>query len=162
MAIYKARHRCSASKFGQLIRLCFVCLGNICRSPTAEGVMLHLIQERGLEIEVDSAGTGGYHIGEPADSRSIQAARRRGVHLPSRARQFKPEDFARFDYVLAMDTANLEALKRLGGEKVHLLRDFDPDSRKAAAFPTLTMGATRASKLCSTSALRPAEGCSTI
>lgn len=157
MAIYKARHRCSASKFGQLIRLCFVCLGNICRSPTAEGVMLHLIQERGA-IEVKRRS---YELG----SRPTRVRFRRpsGVGcISSRARQFKPEDFARFDYVLAMDTANLEALKRLGGEKVHLLRDFNPDSRKAAAFPTLTMGATRASKLCSTSALRPAEGCSTI
>lgn len=121
-----------------MIRLCFVCLGNICRSPTAEGVMIHLIRQRGLSdrIEVDSAGTGGYHIGDPADPRSAQAARRRGVDLPSRARQFERADFARFDYVLAMDNNNLEALKRLGGEKkVHLLRDFDPKSAAGSSVP---------------------------
>ena len=121
-----------------MIRLCFVCLGNICRSPTAEGVMLHLVEQRGLahEFEIDSAGTGGYHIGEPADHRSAQTARKRGVDLPSRARQFVRADFARFDYVLAMDTSNLEALKRMGGgEKVHLLRDFDPQSPKGSSVP---------------------------
>lgn len=99
--------------------------------------MIHLIRERGLQdrIEVDSAGTGGYHIGEPADHRSARAARQRGVDLPSRARQFVRADFARFDYVLAMDTSNLDALKRLGGEKVHLLRDFDPASPKGSSVP---------------------------
>ncbi|MFN8607058.1 MAG: low molecular weight protein-tyrosine-phosphatase [Vulcanimicrobiota bacterium] len=123
------------------LELCFVCLGNICRSPTAEGVMLHLLKERGLEhkILVDSAGTGGYHLGEPADHRSIQAARRRGVHLPSRARQFEKADLLRFDYVLAMDTSNLSALERIGDgqqrHKIHLLRDFDPKSRKGSSVP---------------------------
>lgn len=99
--------------------------------------MIHLIRESGLQnqIEVDSAGTGGYHIGEPADHRSAQAARKRGVELPSRARQFERADFARFDYVLAMDTSNLDALKRLGGEKVHLLRDFDPKSPRGSSVP---------------------------
>ncbi len=107
--------------------------------------MIHLIRERGLHsrIEVDSAGTGGYHIGEPADHRSVQAARRRGVDLPSRARQFVKDDFARFDYVLAMDTANLEALKRLGGERVHLLRDFDPQSPKGSSVPDPYYGGER-------------------
>lgn len=99
--------------------------------------MIHLLEQRGLSdrVEVDSAGTGGYHIGEPADARSAQAARRRKVNLPSRARQFERADFQRFDYVLAMDTANLEALKRLGGEKVYLLRDFDPASPKGSSVP---------------------------
>lgn len=107
--------------------------------------MIHLIRQRGLSdrIEVDSAGTGGYHIGEPADQRSAQAARRRGVDLPSRARQFQRADFARFDYVLAMDTSNLEALKRLGGEKVHLLRDFDPASPQGSSVPDPYYGGER-------------------
>lgn len=123
------------------IRLCFVCLGNICRSPTAEGVMLHLLQERGLQdrVQVDSAGTAGYHIGDPADHRSIQAARRRGVHLPSRARQFEKKDLQHFDYVLAMDSTNLHALERLSAgqqrEKIHLLRDFDPQAPKGSSVP---------------------------
>ena len=100
--------------------------------------MLHLVEQAGLSdrFAIDSAGTGGYHIGEPADHRSLQAARKRGVDLPSRARKFERDDFARFDYVLAMDDANLDALKRLGGgENVHLLRDFDPQSSKGSSVP---------------------------
>lgn len=98
-----------------MISLCFVCLGNICRSPTAEGVMLSLIEERGLEgqISVDSAGTASYHTGNPADPRSAAAAKKRGIRLPSRARQFTAEDFERFDYVLACDQSNFEDLKDL-------------------------------------------------
>lgn len=99
--------------------------------------MIHLVEQRGWSnrFEIDSAGTAGYHVGEPPDHRSAQAARKRGVELPSRARQFVPADFERFDYVLAMDTANLEALKRLGGKNVHLLRDFDPQSAKGSSVP---------------------------
>ena len=100
--------------------------------------MLPLVEQAGLgdRFAIDSAGTGGYHIGEPADHRSLQAARKRGVDLPSRARKFERDDFARFDYVLAMDDANLDALKRLGGgENVHLLRDFDPQSSKGSSVP---------------------------
>jgi protein-tyrosine phosphatase len=131
------------------IRLCFVCLGNICRSPTAEGVMLHLLEQRGLsdKVQVDSAGTGGYHIGDPADPRSMQAARRRGVNLPSRARQFEKSDMQRFDYVLAMDSSNLYALERISAgqqrEKIHLLRDFDPNSAKGSSVPDPYYGGDR-------------------
>ncbi|MBS2036727.1 low molecular weight phosphotyrosine protein phosphatase [bacterium] len=131
------------------IQLCFVCLGNICRSPTAEGVMLHLIEQRGLShcIKVDSAGTGGYHLGEPADPRSVQAARRRGVHLPSRARQFEKSDFKRFDYILAMDSSNLQALERLAAGqhlgKIHLLRDFDAQSARGSSVPDPYYGGDR-------------------
>lgn len=114
------------------IRVCFVCLGNICRSPTAEGIMLHLLREAGLSqrFTIDSAGTGAYHVGEPADSRSAVEALRRGVELPSRARQFTAQDFDRFDYVIAMDRRNQRDLARLarGGAdeaKIHLLRSFD-------------------------------------
>ncbi len=124
-----------------MIELCFVCLGNICRSPTAEGVMLHLLQEKGLtdKVQVDSAGTAAYHIGNRADSRSAQAASRRGVDLPSRARQFKAADYDRFDYVLAMDDSNFQNLRALDPKKAEgklfLLRDFDSSSPKGSSVP---------------------------
>src|SRR3954469_6840186 len=83
----------------QNMRILFVCMGNICRSPTAEGVMRSLVREQGLadRIEIDSAGTGGWHVGEPPDARATEAARRRGVALEGAARQIVPEDFERFD-----------------------------------------------------------------
>lgn len=125
-----------------MIRVCFVCLGNICRSPTSEGVMLNLVKEAGLAeaIQIDSAGTAAYHSGEPADARSCEEALRRGVNLPSRARQFKAEDFARFDYVLAMDAENLDNLQALAAdaserEKCSLLRNFDPSSKPNQNVP---------------------------
>ena len=98
-----------------MIRVCFVCLGNICRSPTAEGIMRALVSEAGLDgrLEVESAGTGGWHVGEPPDRRSAACAARRGIRLESRARQFTVEDFARFDLVLPLDSQNLRALLRL-------------------------------------------------
>lgn len=96
------------------MKVLFVCLGNICRSPTAEGV-LRAIAARDypeLAIEVDSAGTADYHVGEPPDRRTVAAARRRGYELAGlRARRVQPEDFRRFDYVLAMDRANLSELE---------------------------------------------------
>ncbi len=94
-------------------RILFVCMGNICRSPTAEGVMRHFVAEAGLRehVFVDSAGTHGYHVGEPPDPRAQAAARRRGYDLSAlRARKVVPADFAYFDLVLAMDFNNLEAL----------------------------------------------------
>jgi protein-tyrosine phosphatase len=115
------------------IRLCFVCLGNICRSPTAEGVMLHLVREAGLDdrVVIDSAGTGAWHAGERADPRSRAEAQSRGVDLPSVARQFTARDFDAFDYVIAMDRKNRVDLGRLAvsdahERKLHLLRSFDP------------------------------------
>jgi protein-tyrosine phosphatase len=114
------------------IRVCFVCLGNICRSPTAEGVMKSLVAAAGLEPRffIDSAGTGAYHVGEAADRRSAAAARRQGIELTSLARQFTPDDFQRFDYVVAMDSRNFAYLKRLASnaeqlKKVSLLRSFE-------------------------------------
>jgi len=98
------------------VRVLFVCLGNICRSPSAEGVFRHLVAEAGLarRIEADSAGTGDYHLGAAPDRRAQAAARRRGVELSGlRARQVEPADFERFDYVLAMDQHNLRDLRRL-------------------------------------------------
>jgi low molecular weight protein-tyrosine phosphatase len=95
-------------------RVLFVCLGNICRSPTAEGVVRAIAAREfpALVIEVDSAGTADYHVGEPPDRRTVAAARRRGYELSGlRARQVQTEDFARFDLVLAMDRANLAELE---------------------------------------------------
>ncbi|MCC6657676.1 MAG: low molecular weight phosphotyrosine protein phosphatase [Rhodocyclaceae bacterium] len=96
-------------------RILFVCMGNICRSPTAEGVLNKIIVNNKLEsiVNVDSAATHGYHIGEPPDPRSCAAALRRGIDLSvQRARKVAPEDFERFDLLLAMDRDNLALLKR--------------------------------------------------
>ena len=95
------------------MRILFVCMGNICRSPTAEGVFRRLVAERapGVEIEIDSAGTHDYHVGDPPDPRSIAAAARRGVDLRQlRARLVHDEDFERFDLIVAMDRLNRETL----------------------------------------------------
>mgnify|MGYP002816463921 CR=1 FL=1 len=99
-------------------KLLFVCLGNICRSPAAEGVFLHLVEERGLsdQFVVDSAGTGGWHVGNPADRRMQAAANRRGIKLPSRARQISVDDLSSFDLVLTMDNDNLAAVRSLASE----------------------------------------------
>ncbi len=98
------------------MRVLFVCLGNICRSPTAEAVLRHKLREAGLEgrIEVDSAGTGDWHIGKAPDARTLSAAKRRGYDLSAlRGRQVAADDFARFDLILAMDSSNLGHLQRL-------------------------------------------------
>ena len=99
-------------------KLLFVCLGNICRSPAAEGVFLHLLKQRRLSerFVVDSAGTGGWHVGNPADRRMQAAANRRGIDLPSRARQICLDDFSSFDLVLTMDDDNLAAVRGLAQE----------------------------------------------
>jgi protein-tyrosine phosphatase len=108
-------------------------MGNICRSPTAEGVMAKLVREAGLadQIELDSAGTGGWHAGHPPDARAAEAARRRGVTLDGAARQVSAADFAAFDLIVAMDRENLRGLLSIApdeaaAEKVRLLREFDP------------------------------------
>jgi protein-tyrosine phosphatase len=99
------------------MRILFVCMGNICRSPTAEGVMRRLIDEQGLDIEIDSAGTGGWHAGEPPDERATLAARRRGVTLEGAARQVQPADFRRFDMLIALDRSNLRDLVALAPDE---------------------------------------------
>jgi protein-tyrosine phosphatase len=113
----------------------FVCLGNICRSPTAEGVMRSLVAREGLSelVEIDSAGTGAWHVGSPPDARASQAARARGVTLEGRARQVRVDDFNNFDLLIGMDASNVSELARLapGADeraKVRLLREFDPAS----------------------------------
>jgi protein-tyrosine phosphatase len=116
-------------------RVLFVCLGNICRSPTAEAVMRGLVAERGLDsqVEVDSAGTGSWHIGNPPDHRATEAAASRGVELGGAARQVSQADLEAFDWVIAMDRENLEDLRALrtgaeGEAEPALLRSFDPDA----------------------------------
>ncbi|MEM7638413.1 MAG: low molecular weight protein-tyrosine-phosphatase [Pseudomonadota bacterium] len=95
-------------------RLLFVCLGNICRSPTADGVARRLADQRGLDWVIDSAGTGAWHVGNPPDPRMTAAAAKRGIDLaPLRARQAQAEDFLRFDHIFAMDRSNLADLERL-------------------------------------------------
>ncbi|KTC63199.1 protein tyrosine phosphatase [Pseudomonas fluorescens ABAC62] len=113
----------------------FVCLGNICRSPTAEGVLRHKLREAGLagQVEVSSAGTGDWHVGNPPDPRSQRAASARGYDLSAqRAQQVSRADFARYDLILAMDSNNLRNLKMLqsGQGKAELdlfLRRFDSE-----------------------------------
>ena len=120
----------SANKTGQM-RVLFVCVGNICRSPTAQGVFQALLRNRALtnQIESDSAGTTSYHVGEAPDSRAQHAARRRGYDLSAiRSRRLVAADFERFDLVLAMDRPVLDELRRLCPSaqkgKVHLFMDF--------------------------------------
>ena len=115
------------------VKVLFVCLGNICRSPAAEAAFLHLAHQagRGHEFVVDSAGTGAWHVGHKADPRMRDAAQRRGIAVTSIARQVSPDDFDRFDYIFAMDTANLNALRQLAPArhqaKIRLYRDLDPE-----------------------------------
>jgi protein-tyrosine phosphatase len=120
------------------VRLLFVCLGNICRSPTAEGVMADLLRAERMEdrVEIDSAGTGAWHLGSAPDARAAAAASARGVTLAGAARRVTAEDFERFDLILAMDAANLRDLRALAGEpeqraKARLLREFDPAASAA-------------------------------
>ncbi len=116
------------------VSVLFVCMGNICRSPTAQGVFEAMVREAGLEahIRIDSAGTHAYHVGEPPDRRASEAAARRGIDLGSqRARRVSTADFGRFDYILAMDRSNLDDLLNLcppGHEaRVRLFLDYARD-----------------------------------
>lgn len=113
------------------IRLLFVCMGNICRSPSAEAVMKKVVEDAGLQdrIEIDSAGTIGYHAGEPADSRMRAHASRRGYRLDSISRRVETEDFYNFDMMIGMDDHNMSELKRKAPDwdsvqKIHKMTDF--------------------------------------
>lgn len=113
------------------IKVLFVCMGNICRSPTAEGVFIHLLKQKDRlqHFEIDSAGTHAYHVGEPPDARAQQTAQQRGIDLSFiRARKFSPSDFADFDYILAMDNDNLQILQQACPKehqhKVQLFLDY--------------------------------------
>lgn len=117
------------------IKVLFVCLGNICRSPTAEGVFRTVVRRRGLEgrFEIDSAGTGAWHAGEAPDSRMTRAAREGGYQLTGQARAVLPEDFSRFDHIYAMDADNLATLQGRAPDNpkasLQMFRDHDPEGR---------------------------------
>lgn len=124
------------------MRICFVCSGNICRSPTAEVVMQRLVDDAGLstQVELDSAGTGSWHLGEEADVRTRNAARRRGLGITHRARQLVPVDLRTFDLLLAIDHAHLlhmrAMIQRHGGRaELALLRSFDPEAGEDLDIP---------------------------
>ena len=131
------------------ISICFVCLGNICRSPTAEAIMITLLKAHpDLSITVDSAGTSAFHVGELADRRSRQAGENRGYTFVSRARKFTRVDIQRFDYIIAMDTQNLRNIQALcmspqERTKISLLRDYDHTSPKNASVPDPYYGGER-------------------
>lgn len=117
-----------------MIRVLFVCLGNICRSPTAEGVFRDLVRREGLadKIETDSCGTGGWHIGNPPDQRARQEARRRGINIDDlKARKTHVRDFSDFDFILAMDESNFKNLTAMSppehSSKIHMFLSFAPD-----------------------------------
>jgi protein-tyrosine phosphatase len=118
------------------MKVLFVCLGNICRSPAAEGIFLKMVKDANLQdkIKVDSAGTGAWHKGEPADARMQSHANERGYELPSVAREFRMSDFKDFDYILTMDNMNYEDVKAWADTaedhaKVHKMVSFCKVSR---------------------------------
>ena len=124
------------------VEVCFVCLGNICRSPLAQGVFEALVKQEGLQdrIIIGSAGTSHWHVGGPPDPRMQQTARQHGIHLNSRARQFQAADFKRMDLVLAMDQSNLSVLQQMRPEaelhdKLFLFRSFDPENNGDLEVP---------------------------
>jgi protein-tyrosine phosphatase len=112
-------------------RILFVCLGNICRSPMAEGVFRALVKDRNLiqYFELDSAGTAAYHIGKMPDQRAQDTCRKQGIELSHKARQVVAKDFEYFDYVVAMDKSNYDHLKKMhAGNRILLMRDFDSEA----------------------------------
>jgi protein-tyrosine phosphatase len=132
------------------VRIIFVCLGNICRSPTAEGVMRHLANQAGLDVVLDSAGTGSWHVGEPPDPRTVRAAKKRGYELDHlRGRQFGLQDFTAFDLIVPMDRSNLDAITRLANlcsgpvPPIRMMRSFDPTSNRDADVPDPYSGGAR-------------------
>jgi len=118
-----------------MVKVLFVCLGNICRSPTAEGVFRSLVERQGLagDISVDSAGTGAWHVGDPPDPRAQASAEVRGYDLSGqRARKIHGDDFSRFDYIIAMDRSNHTDLTSMappaGRERIHMFLAFAPET----------------------------------
>jgi protein-tyrosine phosphatase len=131
------------------VRVLFVCMGNICRSPTAEGVFRHLVHEAGLDayFVIDSAGTSWYHIGDPPDERSVTTALRRGVRVAGRARAFTQADLKDFDHIIVMDDDNRAGVLRLAdagvSSRVQLLREFDADAHGEMDVPDPYYGGSR-------------------
>lgn len=124
------------------VRVLFVCLGNICRSPIAHGVFEHKVARAGLasKIDVDSCGTSSYHVGEQPDPGSIAVCRSAGIDITNqRSRQLKNHDFEGFDLLIAMDRSNLSNMKRMGPasaiDRLHLFRGFHPDAPRGAEVP---------------------------
>jgi protein-tyrosine phosphatase len=112
-------------------RVTFVCTGNICRSPMAEWILRHHVEEEGLDVEVDSSGTGGWHEGDDADPRTVEALQRAGYRSAHIARQFEPGWFSGYDLIIALDEGHARALRSLAPDaasqgKIRLLREFDP------------------------------------
>lgn len=121
-----------------VIKVLFVCLGNICRSPLAEGVFKKIVEEHGLatSFKIDSCGTSAYHVGESADSRMMDVAYSHEVLLTSRARQFQQSDLVNFDYIIPMDQANYDSIiMNEFKSKVFLLREFDVSSNNTKDVP---------------------------
>lgn len=121
-------------------RVTFVCTGNICRSPMAEHVLRRHAEEAGLDVAVDSSGTGGWHAGDGADRRTVRVLRRHGYSSEHSARQFQPEWFDRYDLVVALDRGHLRDLSALARDerdraKIRLLRSFDPAAGSALDVP---------------------------
>ncbi|MFJ5530382.1 low molecular weight protein-tyrosine-phosphatase [Streptomyces sp. NPDC093261] len=123
-------------------RICFVCTGNICRSPMAESVFRARVEEAGLDdlVDVDSAGTGGWHEGEGADPRTVAVLEENGYGSEHTARRFEPSWFSRLDLVIALDSGHLKALRRLAptpedAAKIRLLRSYDPAADGALDVP---------------------------
>lgn len=121
-----------------MIKVLFVCMGNICRSPTAEGVFRHKVKKAGLDnqIDIDSAGTHAYHVGEPPDGRAQKAASNRGVDLSKqRARRVSSDDFEEFDYIIAMDASNESDMQSICtpelSDKIHLFLKFASNTNTA-------------------------------
>ncbi|GLY79706.1 low molecular weight protein-tyrosine-phosphatase [Actinoallomurus iriomotensis] len=116
-------------------RVTFVCTGNICRSPMAEHIFRHHAEQEGVDVEVDSSGTGHWHVGDSADERTVAVLRRAGYRSSHRARQFEVAWFDRYDLILALDEGHRTDLLRLAPDeearrKIRLLREFDPDARE--------------------------------
>ena len=114
-------------------RVTFVCTGNICRSPMAEWIFRHHVEEEGLDVEVDSSGTGGWHAGDDADRRTVQTLRRAGYRSAHTARRFERDWFEDYDLIIALDEGHLRELRSMAPDaeardKIRLLREFDPDA----------------------------------
>ncbi|RUS22258.1 phosphotyrosine protein phosphatase I superfamily [Endogone sp. FLAS-F59071] len=141
MKLGKAQNN-SYSMSAPALNILFVCHGNICRSPMAEAVFVHTIKTRGLEEcfgTIDSAGTSGYHKGNDPDSRSVETCRSHGIPVEHSARKVREEDFHHFDYILCMDTSNLDTLKERRPQTskavVQLFGEFDPQGERIIEDP---------------------------